>query len=79
MLPDVIKQITLSYPLAIAVYISPQTKITTHNGVTTDISKKDLRMMQTQMEKMFADTGYIKPSKALTHKRCMVWTEGSIS
>ena len=77
MLPDAIKQITLSFPLAIAVYISPQTKITTHNGVTTDVPKKDLRAMQTQMEKMFADAGYIKPSKALTHKRCMCWTEGS--
>ena len=77
MIPSLIKQLTLSAPLAIAVYISPQTKIITHNGLTAEIPKKDLKAMQTQMEKMFADAGYIKPSKALNHKRCMVWTEGS--
>lgn len=76
MLPDIIKRLTLSNPLAIAVYISPQAKITTHNGLVHEISKKDLKAMQTQMEKMFAAAGYIKPSKALNHKRCMVWTEG---
>jgi GNAT superfamily N-acetyltransferase len=79
MLPAAIKQLTLSAPLAIAVYICPQTKIMTHNGLTAEIPKKDLKAMQTQMEKMFADAGYIKPSKALNHKRCMVWTEGSIT
>ena len=77
MLPNIIRQITLSSPLAIAVYISPQSKIITHTGMTAEIPKKDLRAMQVQMEKMFADAGYIKPSKTLNHKRCMVWTEGA--
>ena len=78
MLPDAIKSLTFSCPLAICVYISPQTKMMTHNGTVADIPKKDLRAMQTQMERMFAKAGYIKPSKALNHKRCMVWTEKCI-
>ncbi len=76
MLPDVIQKITLSSPLAIAVYISPQSKITTHNGMTAEMPKKNLRAMYTQMEKIFADAGYIKPSKILNYKHCMIWTEG---
>ncbi len=77
MLPDVIQTITMSSPLAIAVYISPQSKITTHNGMIAEVPKKDLRAMYTQMEKMFIDAGYIKPSKILNYKRCMIWTEGA--
>ena len=77
MLPDIIQRITLSFPIAIAVYISPQAKTVTHNGLVADIPKKELRAMQSQMEGMFEKSGYIKPSKALSHKKCMVWTEGS--
>lgn len=76
MLPDITQRITLSRPIAIAVYISPQSKTVTHNGMTASIPKKELRAMQTQMETMFGNAGYIKPSKALSHKKCMVWTEG---
>lgn len=75
MLPETIKSLTFSYPLAICVYVCPQTKMMTHTGEVVDIPKKDLRAMQKQMENMFSKTGYIKPSKTLNHKRCMVWTE----
>lgn len=76
MLPNVIRQITLSRPLAIAVYISPQSKVKTHNGLVADVPKKELRTLSNQMEAMFLKAGYVKPSKALSHKRCMVWTDG---
>lgn len=78
MLPDVIKNITLSNPLAIAVYICPQTKSISQNGTITPIIKKDIKAMQILMEGMFASAGYIKPSRAMSHKHCMCWTEGTI-
>lgn len=75
LLPTIVQRITLSSPIAIAVYVSPQSKTVTHNGMVKDVPKKELRAMQTQMETMFTKAGYMKPSKALSHKKCMAWTE----
>lgn len=77
MLPEAITNITLSPPLAIAVYISPQTKAQHHNGEVTEMVQKDVKAMRVTMERTFEHAGYIKPSKAIAHKRCMCWTEGS--
>lgn len=75
MLPEIITDITLSRPLAIAVYICPQTKAVNHNGDVTEMPKADIKKMYQQMIKMFQDAGYVKPSKAMIYKHCLCWTE----
>lgn len=75
MLPGAIAHITMSAPIAIAVYISPQTKIQHCSGAIADMLLSDITTMYHTMEQMFLNAGYTKPSRRAAHKCCMCWIE----
>lgn len=75
-LPDIIESMTKSAPIAISVYVCPQSKAQSATGTITNLTQKSQKEMRKIMESMFATCGYFHPSKTAAHSRCMCWLQG---
>lgn len=76
MIPEIVENITMSAPLAVAVYVSPQSKEQNgENDTHIDLTNKEQQEMCHHMKHLFQKCGYFYPSKEKRYARCLCWVE----